>query len=323
MAHLVTSSPTRVLVLGASGFIGSWAVRALIARGAETHVLCRPSSDLWRLAGVEPFETHAHPESEWTSVIERVRPDVVLSLDWAGVAGANRDDAEQFANLQRHDDVVKAAASAGARRFVGVGSQAEYGPKNEVIVETASTEPRTAYGRAKLAAMAATRARCAELGIEWAWARVFSTYGALDNGHWLLPLIADALITGTDIDLTTGEQRWSYLNGADAGAAMAAIALADDASGIYNVGDPDAPRLRDTIERFATHFDSAASLNFGARSMGDDPVVWLQPDVTRLRSLGWERSVALDQGLAEAATWFSGGTVPDSFGEQRWLPTRP
>lgn len=312
------------LVLGASGFIGSWVARVLAARGESTTVLVRPSSDLWRLDGVSGLTIVAAPESNWSQAIADIRPTAIVSLDWSGVAGANRNDDSQWSNLDRQREVLTVAAASGTRRFVGVGSQAEYGPKSQPITEDLPANPVTGYGEAKLAAMQASREFCAANGIEWVWARIFSVYGPLDNGHWLLPLVADALRAGRDIELTTGEQQWSYLYALDAGSALATLATHPDAAGIVNVGNPSAPRLRDTLETFASHYSGTSDgrLLFGARPFEPNPVMRLEPAMARLEALGWAVGVGMDEGLAATMSWLLGQSIADPTEPGRSLPSR-
>lgn len=310
------------LVLGASGFIGSWVVRTLLKWGVHTSVLTRSKSDLWRLAGLQRLHLLTADERDWAQAITSLQPAVVVSLDWSGVGGTHRDDELQWNNLARQKAVLEAAFEAGARRFVGVGSQAEYGPKNERIAESATTSPRTLYGKAKLAAMEFSREFCESRGMEWAWARVFSVFGPLDNGHWLLPLIADSLLADHDIELTSGEQRWSYLYASDAGTALAGLATHAAASGIYNVGNPLAPKLRDTVELFASHFQTDARLLFGALPLGPNAVIRLEPDVSRLEELGWSPLVTTNEGLESTAQWLRGDEIADPFSPRFTFPRR-
>ncbi|MDO8108500.1 NAD(P)-dependent oxidoreductase [Isoptericola sp. b441] len=298
-----------ILVLGASGFLGAWTVRALKAAGAAPVALVRPSSALARIDGL--VDVLAVDEVSWPHAIADLRPSVVVSLDWMGVRGGSRDDPSQQENVARIRSTAQAASRAGAARFVGVGSQAEYGPRDAPVDEAAALAPVTAYGRAKVAAAEATRAVCAETGMDWVWARVFSTYGPLDHPYWLLPRVGDALMAGESVALTAGEQRWSYLYGPDAGAALAALATHADVHGVVNVGHPDAPRLRDTVETFATHFPGGGPLRFGAIPYSANQVMRLQPKTGRLAALGWRPSVALEDGLAETAAWLQGKDVTD------------
>jgi nucleoside-diphosphate-sugar epimerase len=312
-----------VLILGASGFLGSWTLRALLAEGQEVVVLARPSSSLWRLDGLtHPVTVLRAATNDWPAAIRSCNPRVLLSLDWEGVAGPMRDDHGQWTNVDRLRAVATAAVESGAERLVGVGSQAEYGPQAGVISEAAEERPSTEYGRAKLAARRLLQQIAEEHEADWAWARVFSAYGPLDHDHWLLPTIARKLLAGEPVPLTQGVQQWSYLYGADAGAALAAVALGDR-SGVFNVGAPQVRPLRATIEEFAQHFPTTADLRFGEIPYPPDPVMHLQPDVRRLSALGWAPRWSEGAGLAATAAWLAGGEIADPFDPDLALPRHP
>ncbi len=282
----------------------------------------RPSSDLWRLRGVQGIRMVEVPSEEWGESIAREKPDVIVALDWNGVASTFRDDEQaQFENVRRQGEVIEAAIRCGAGRFVGLGSQAEYGMVHGRVAEVAPSDPITAYGRAKVEALRSMRHRLEQAGLEWVWARIFSVYGPLEGDGWLLPSIADAAAQGIPIALTEARQPWSYLYAADAGTALTALASHPSASGIYNVGNPQAPALRESIEIFAHALGASSLLRFGARPPSG-PVIRLEPDVTRLQSLGWTPGVSAEDGLARTAEWFSGVEVRDPFDPERPLPGR-
>lgn len=311
-----------VVLLGASGFLGSWTARALVATGIDVIALVRPTTDIWRISPVDALRVLRREPEEWPTALGAIRPEVVVSCDWQGVAGTHRDDSLQWSNLDRLKRVLNAARDAGVRRFVGVGSQAEYGPVDGRITEQQKAAPTTEYGKAKLAAMVRSRELTEDSSIEWVWARVFSTFGPLDNDSWLLPTIADALVEGRRIALSPGEQRWSYLPGWDAGRALSRLAIDQRAGGIYNVGHPNAPRLRDVIEQFARPIGRLDLLGFGDLELEPTAVRHLEPDVSRLESLGWHTDPDLSEGLADSAEWFGGERTMDRILGGA-LPARP
>jgi nucleoside-diphosphate-sugar epimerase len=313
----------RVMVLGATGFLGSWATRSLLASGAEVCAVVRPESSLWRIAQLSDVEVVVASSPDWGRAIIDQRPEVILSLDWAGVAGSARDDASQFLNLDRLRSTVRAAAEAGVSKFVGVGSQAEYGPRHGVIRETDDCAPVTAYGAAKLEACHWLLGEAATSDFKTVWVRVFSTFGPLDHPHWVLPQLAEKVLAGEPAPLTDGKQRWSFLPGPDAGDALATVALTDGARGVINLGHPEAPQLRDTLEEFAGHLGDPTLLRFGVIPHGPTSVMWLQPDVSCLTKLGWEPRVGLQAGLAMTARWLRGDAVRDPVLRDRTLPLVP
>lgn len=313
----------RTVILGGSGFLGAWVARALIAQGHEVVGLLRPSSQPWRIEGMPGLSTVFALENDWPTEIGRIAPETLVSLDWAGVDSSKRDDEAQWANLDRQRAAFAAAAKAGTRRYVGIGSQAEYGPRTDRIVESVDPRPRTVYGRAKLAALSQLREAAERTGLEWVWARVFSVYGPMDNPGFLLHAIAEALQAGKDVELSSGEQLWSYLYASDAATAVAVLSTHANAGGVYNLGHPSAPRLRDLIEEFASHFSSGGRLLFAAEPSAKSAISRLEPDMDRLLSLGWRPRTSSADGLRTTAEWLRSRRVPDPFQSGREIPRAP
>lgn len=297
----------RVFVTGASGFLGSYLVADLLARGHEVAVLLRPDSPAWRLADVYD---HLHVIPGALEHLDRLRgplnafaPQAVLHMAWRGVAGSDRNSPLQAANVADTVTLAELAAEAGAKAFVGAGSQAEYGPYDRAIREDDVPRPTTLYGMAKLAAGSMAMRLCEERGVRAAWLRIFSTYGPKDADYWLIPSMIRNLRSGQHMALTACEQRWGFLHARDAAAAFRLALMHDAASGIFNVGSPEAPPLRETVSRLRDLVDPGASLGFGELAYRPDQVMILAADVSRMLALGWKPEVPLDQGLRETVDW--------------------
>lgn len=305
----------RVTVLGATGFIGAWAVRALVACGHDVTALARTQSDTWRIDSVPDLRIVRAASTDWPAAFSTLRPEALLSLDWIGVSAADRNDDVQMQNLPRQAELVRAALAAGTTRIVGVGSQAEYGPVEGRTREDRAPSPTTAYGRAKVAASTSLAEACDAADAEWCWARVFSVFGPLETGNWLLPSIARAAAKGDTLELSSGAQPWNYLFAADAGTALSEIISNPAASGTYNVGHPEAPPLRESVELFAVALGAADVPHFGTA-----PGAPLQADTSRLQGLGWEPAWPAEKALATTAQWFRGEAVTDPFFAHIVLP---
>ena len=145
----------RVLLTGATGFVGSYALRRLLDAGHEVAVLVRPAANPWRIADVISRATRVEGDLRDLAAAEpaiaRFAPESVAHLAWGGVGNASRNDPAQVENLGPSLELVRLAARVGAGAFVGLGSQAEYGPHEGAIDERAATRPTTLYGATKLA----------------------------------------------------------------------------------------------------------------------------------------------------------------------------
>ena len=102
-----------------------------------------------------------------------------IHLAWFGVTAEFRNSPQQISqNLVSTLAIWEGARSAGCKVWVGLGSQAEYGPPSGILREDMCPHPVTAYGVAKLAAGMAT-AKMSELaGIRHVWLRLLSAYWA-------------------------------------------------------------------------------------------------------------------------------------------------
>lgn len=297
----------RVFATGASGFLGSYLVADLMARGHEVAVLLRPASSYWRLGELRD-RLHVipgnleHPDG-LRAALGAFAPEAVVHMAWRGVAGSDRNSPVQAVNVADTVGLVELAAQAGARIFVGAGSQAEYGPYDRAIREDDVPRPTTLYGMAKLAAGSMAMRLCEERGLRAAWLRIFSTYGPKDADHWLIPSMIRNLRSGHPMALTACEQRWGFLHARDAASAFRLAITHEAASGIFNVGSADAPPLRETVTRLRDLIDPGAALGFGELAYRPDQVMVLAADVSRMLALGWKPEVPLDEGLRETVDW--------------------
>ena len=297
----------RIFVTGGSGFLGSHLVLDLMERGHEVAVLLRPESASWRL-GEARDRLHVIPGA--LEHLERLRgalqafaPEAVVHMAWRGVAGGDRNNPVQAANVAETVGLVELAAEAGAKTFVGAGSQAEYGPYDRAIREDDTPRPTTLYGMAKLAAGSMAIRLAEERGLRAAWLRIFSTYGPKDADYWLIPSMIRNLRSGQHMALTACEQRWGFLHARDAASAFRLAATHADARGIFNVGSPEAPPLRETVTRLRDLVAPGAALGFGELAYRPDQVMVLAADVSRMLALGWKPEVPLDDGLRETVNW--------------------
>ena len=297
----------RMLVTGASGFIGAAVCSELLAHGHELAALVRRPGH-WQL---EPIRSSAlvvaadlAERATWEGPVRAFRPDGVVHLAWTGVRAADRDDLRQVANIAWTADLIDVCHDCGATVFLGIGSQAEYGPKQAAICEHDEVAPTTLYGEAKLAAGRIGAKIAQARGMRHVWLRIFSTYGEGDHPHWLIPYLIGALLRGERPSLTAGEQLWDFLHVRDAAAAIRIALENPQAQGIYNLGSGLAPALRQTVETIRDLIDPQAPLGWGEIPYRPDQVMILQADIARIKMLGWEPTITMAEGMARCVEWY-------------------
>ncbi len=299
----------RVLLTGASGFLGAYVARELVAQGFPTSVLLRGALPE-RLQPVAEKLTIIQGDLQqvagWAEQAKAFAPEAVIHMAWLGVANTARNDITQADNVPATLRLAALAQSWGAKHFIGAGSQAEYGPINKLCREDDPARPTTLYGHAKLAASAMTQAYCAQQDMRFAWLRIFSTYGPEDHPGWMIPSLINALLAGACPELTKGEQLWDFLHARDAAAAFVAVLRHDKATGVFNLGSGEAPPLAETITHIRDSIDPRLALGFGKIPYRHDQVMHLQADIARLKmATGWMPKIGLAEGLQETVAWYA------------------
>jgi len=299
----------RCLVTGASGFLGSHLVRHLLMRGHEVVVLLRPQTDVWRIKDCIEQLDIVHGSMEETATLRQyldVQPvDVIFHLAWSGVTGDQRNSiCQSELNVTGSIRIWEILRDSGCKHFIGVGSQAEYGPHAAAISEEAATRPQTAYGASKLALSILLKQFCESAAMDFTWMRVFSVYGPADDVKHMVPSLVHSLLQKQRPSLTKGEQIWDYLYVEDAVLAFVLVAERK-AVGIFNVGSGVSIQLRDFISTVRNSIDPEIQLGFGEVPYRKDQVMHLLADVQLLHAAtGWLPLCSLNKGIMQTVDWY-------------------
>jgi nucleoside-diphosphate-sugar epimerase len=299
----------RVLVTGASGFIGRHALAPLLERGFEVHaVMSRdapppgaPARVRWHRADLLDAAAHG-------ALLAAASPSHLLHLAWYAEHGRFWTSTENLRWAAATLELVRAFAERGGRRAVLAGSCAEYrwGDPGPCVEGLTPLEPATLYGTAKHATRAVLEAAAPQLGIELAWGRVFFLYGPDEAPGRLVASVARALVAGKRAPTGDGTQLRDFLHVADVAAAFAAL-LDSDVTGPVNIASGEARPLRDVIDAIGVAAGRPDLLDVGALPARPGDPDELVADVTRLRDdVGFVPAIGLQGGIAQSVEWWRG-----------------
>ncbi len=293
---------TRLLITGATGFLGEPAVRAACDH-FEVHAVARQPLAASRAA--------FHPcdilnTRDIVRLIEDVRPTHLLHLAWIATPGVYWASPENHRWVEASKRLLLAFARCGGTRAVLAGSCAEYDWSAAGVCHERDTptRPHTTYGRCKLELGRWAEAFGSARGVNVAQARLFFLYGPREYPARLVPSVAKALFAGTPAPCSAGTQHRDFLHVEDATDALVTLTRSD-LTGPVNIGSGEPVAVRDVIGHVAHACGRPELVRLGEREtpVGEPPL--LVADVSRLRDeLGWRPRIALASGLRETANWW-------------------
>lgn len=301
----MTPSP-RVLVTGASGFIGSHVLAPLLARGFEVHAASRGEPPCGAPPGVRWHHADLLARDGPEALLAAAEPSHLMHLAWYAEHGLFWHSLENLRWTAATIRLVHAFAERGGERVVLAGTCAEYdwggsGPCREAITPLL---PATLYGTAKLATHAVLEAAAGKLAINLACGRVFFLYGPGEAPGRLVASVARGLVAGERVATGDGMQIRDFLHVIDV--ALAFVALLDTSvTGPVNIGSGHGRRILDVIDATGDAAGRPDLLDIGALPPRRDDPSELVADVSRLRDeVGFLPTIALTEGIEQTVAWW-------------------
>ncbi len=303
-------SNERVVVTGGAGFLGSYVVEGLKARGAREIVVPRSREyDLVQLEAVRALYRDA-------------RPTLVLHLAArVGGIGANRDNPGRFfyENLMMGVQLLEVGREVGLRKLVALGTICAY-PKHcpvpfreEDLWNGYPEETNAPYGLAKKMLLVQSQAYRQQYGFNSSVLFPVNLYGPRDNfdprsSHVIPALIRKCVEARERGDAQievwgTGAASREFLHARDAAAGILAAAERYDRSDPVNLGAGFEIRIRELVPLIARLCRFEGAVVFDPSKPDGQPRRML--DTSRaLREFGWKAEIGFEEGLRETIGWY-------------------
>ena len=299
----------RVLITGATGFIGRYLTQRLVEDGAEVWTGVYPGESLERAADLPPQAEHVSLDVQDAQSVRRAvegaAPDVVFHLAAVGVTDPGVNPTLALAvNVGGTVHLLEALRGRDIRRVVLVGTCHEYGASQQLatsgqqlVVE--GLDPFNAYAASKVAAWAFGRMYWRALGLPIVTVRPFQVYGPGQPAHTLIPSAIRAALTGENFPMTPGEQERDFIYVEDVVEGMLAATKAPGIEGLsLDLGTGQAHTIREAVEHIWTITEARGRILAGALPYRPGEVMHLAADAGRTARLtGWRARVGLKEGL--------------------------
>jgi nucleoside-diphosphate-sugar epimerase len=293
----------RVLVTGASGFVGRHTLEPLLEHGFEVHAVSRSEPAAGRSDGVVWHSGDLLGADETERLVAAVSPTHLLHLAWVTEHSVYWTSPENLDWVACSLRLLRAFQEAGGQRAVLAGTCAEYDWSGTCCSPGTPLAPSTLYGVCKNALRQMAEAYAEAAGMSLAWARIFFAFGPGEQPERVVASVARALAEKRPARCSAGHQVRDFLYIKDLASAFAAL-VASDVAGTLDIGSGVGRKLRDVLSRLQAIAEQENVVEFGAVPGRAEPST-IVADVTRLRcEVGWEAPAGLDDGLAETLAWW-------------------
>lgn len=251
----------KVLVSGATGFVGRHVVKQLAENGYEVYSLVR---DLDKAAAIDSLKKSTHIYFDVTKPI--IKLSIPTDSTFIHCAWENVRDTLSLKHIEQHlfDNyrTIKNIVEHGIKKILITGTCYEYGLQYGPIIPSAVTQPNTPYGISKDTLHKSLRALQTKTHFDLIWARLFYMYGEGQDDNSVVSLFDNALANNEEVfNMSHGEQLFDYLPVEDV--AVKIVNLLSRKDGVFNVCSGTPISLRRLLENRAREAQKTIKLNLG------------------------------------------------------------
>lgn len=252
----------KIMVTGATGFIGRHLVQKIVETGEDLICLVR---DVERASKCPWLKEVRLLQSDIESKPPKLDIDedtILIHLAWGGLP--NYSSAFHYEkNLPEHYNYLKSMLQQGLRHLYVMGTCLEYGLKEGPLATETVTEPTTAYGYAKDALNKQLQLKQKELNFTLQWGRLFYVYGEGQSEKSILPLLDKAILNqDKEFKMSGGEQLRDYTSVEDAINQILRI-IKHRRNGTFNICSGTPISIRKLIEQRIKEKHSDIQLKLG------------------------------------------------------------
>jgi nucleoside-diphosphate-sugar epimerase len=305
----------RVLVTGASGFLGRHCLPILVAKGYDVHGLSR-RPPVTTLPEISWHELDLLRPGYPAELFSKVRPNYLLHLAWYAVPGKFWEAQENIEWVRGSLEVLRAFADNGGIRMVAAGSCAEYDcSAGECTEHNTPLRPTTLYGKSKHAFERIIHSSSYQTNLSSAWGRIFFLYGPHEQPSRLVAYAVRALLRSEPALCSEGKQVLDFMHVADAASAFVAL-LESEVQGPVNVGSGNPIAVRDVLQEIGQQLGRLALIRFGARSStSESHRCWANTE-RLVNEVGWTPQYDLTRGITQTIEWWRDSADIPQFAAQ-------
>ena len=302
----------RVLLTGATGFVGANLAEKLLKDGHEVHILLREGYKAWRiqhlLPHLRPHRIEMLDRERLDMEIQRIRPDWILHLAAYG-AYSWQDNSAQAINTNYLSTVnlIEVCQKTGFEVFINTGSSSEYGAKDHAPAEDEYLEPNSYYAATKAAATMFCRYVARRSNSPIFTLRLYSVYGAFEEPQRFIPQVILKGLDGGFPPLADPEIARDFIFAEDVVGAYLLIAESSASlrpGEVFNAGTAKQTTIKDVVSIAAEVLNIKNEPVWNSMpNRSWDSTIWVANN-DKLCGLGWKPEYEFRAGFVRTVAWF-------------------
>jgi len=295
-----------VLLTGATGYIGQFAVRHLLRKDYTVHAVTSKPLNRNSVEDVIWHRANLLDADEVKDLLKKAQPTHLLHFAWYVEHGKFWNAGENFDWLQASLILARRFIENGGKRIVVSGTCAEYDWTKESPFSEFDTPfgPQTLYGAAKNS-LALTLEKFAQISeCSFAAGKIFFPFGANESPNRLIPSVIRALLENKLAETSHANQIRDFLYVEDVAEAFVEL-LDSDVRGAVNIASGKGIKLKEIIETIADIIGKPELLRIGALPVSAAEPSEIIADTTRLREeVAFKKDYDLRESLEETISWW-------------------
>lgn len=304
---------TRIIITGASGFVGSNLTRELLQSNAEVAIFTRKQSNLWRLQDIlSRLNVNVVDMGDIESlkrIVKKIEPDIVYHLATYGGYPFQQDfETIILNNILYSVNLMRVLENIGLERFVNIGSSSEYGVKSKPMRESDIAEPVIPYAIAKVAQTLFSKYFFNQYKLPTVTLRLFSVYGPYEEPGRLIYDVMIALIHNKVLKLSSPLPRRDFIHVDDVTEALQSAAKTKNVEGeVFNIGSGKDYSVGEVLKLASNISKTKLKVLWGANEKKrsfDTTTKWVADVRKADKLLKWRPKITLKEGLERTYHWY-------------------
>jgi len=302
----------RIVVTGATGFIGANIIRHFLKLGAKVSAFFLSGDDKWRIKDISKdiseYPINLLERAELEDAISQIKPQIIFHTAVYGGHVFQKDtDRIMKTNFLGTVNLLKACSNTDFELFVNTGSSSEYGIKSHPIKEDDLPKPTTSYGVSKLTATLYCQAVARSENKPIVTLRLFSPYGYYDEPTRLISSVIISCLEGKNPEVSAPDYVRDFVFIEDVIDAYIKVIENKDRIGgeVLNIGSGRQYSVAEVAGEIIKFTNNAFKPQWGKEPKHhSEPKIW-QADISKAQKfLNWKPKYDFGKGLKKTIDWF-------------------